>query len=90
MRTTVNTLNALLREINVAKDMPLKPYTRTDGKLKANVGNYHLSQAYGGVCVHRMANEHGGCTTPIWHGHIPKREAESMIRAYMRGMEQSH
>lgn len=90
MRTSVNTLKALINQINTLQNMPIEPYSRVNGKLQANIGNYHLSQAYGGVCVHRMHNEHGGITTPIWGGHVPKREAENMIRAYIRGMESSH
>lgn len=90
MRTSISTLKALVNQINTLQGMPLEPYSRIDGKLQANIGNFHLSQAYGGVCVHRMANEHGGITTPIWGGHVPKREAENMIRAYISGMESSH
>lgn len=87
MRTSIQTLKTLVNEINNFKGMPLEPYSRIDGKLQANIGNYHLSQAYGGICVHRMANENGGITTPIWGGHVPKREAENMIRAFLKGLE---
>lgn len=58
-----------------------------DGRMVAQIGNYHLSGAYGGVCVHCMHNDGGGVTTPIWGGHIPKREAEALMRAYLRGLE---
>lgn len=87
MRTSIKTLKALVNQINIAKGAPLEPWSRVDGKLQANIGNFHLSQAYGGVCVHCMNNEGGGITTPIWQGHIPKRDAEGMIRAFLRGME---
>lgn len=90
MRTSISTLKALVNQINTLQGMPLEPYSRIDGKLQANIGNFHLSQAYGGVCVHRMANENGGSTTPIWGGYVPKREAENMIRAFLKGLEASH
>ena len=86
MRTSIATLKTLVEQINIAKNAPLTPYTNDNWKMRGNVGNYHLSQAYGGVCVHLMANENGGVTTPIWHGHIAKRDAENMIRAFLRGM----
>ena len=86
MRTSIKTLKALVDQINVATDSPATPYTRTGDNLTANIGNYHLSQAYGGACVHRMATDGGGVTTPIFPGHIPKREAEIAIRAFLRGI----
>lgn len=86
-RTTKATLEALCDWINEETGNPLKPYQRgEDGKLTAQVGNYHLSLAYGGVCVHRMGNASGGCSAPIWSGHIPKREAEGKLRAFLSGI----
>ena len=62
-------------------------YTRTDGKLSANVGNYHVSCAYGGVSLHRMANTSGGIRDVFSCGHVPKRELCGLIDAYVRGLE---
>jgi hypothetical protein len=86
MRTSRKTLEILLAQINTVTGSPATPYTRTVDKFTANIGNYHLSGAYGGVCVHRMATDGGGVTTPIFHGHIPKREAEIAIRAFLAGI----
>lgn len=86
MRTSINTLRYLIEQINIAKENPLTPYTRDGEKLVANIGNFHLSQAYGGVCVNEIANEAGGCRMPIWCGHIPKRDAEMQLRAYLMGL----
>ena len=87
-QTTINTLKFLVNRLNELTQSPLEPYTQNEaGRMKANIGNHHLSQAYGGVCVHRMANDGGGVTTPIWHCHIPKKDAESQLRAYIRGIE---
>lgn len=87
MRTSIKTLAILCDFINSKLETPQTPYSQIDGKIKANIGNFHLSQAYGGVCVHRMENDAGGVSTPIWYGHIPKKEAESLMRAYLRGLE---
>tara|TARA_Y100000310_G_scaffold220022_1_gene221455 strand:+ start:718 stop:1029 length:312 start_codon:yes stop_codon:yes gene_type:complete len=54
---------------------------------RANVGNYHLSQAYGGFGINRMSNGGGGCTDPIFCGHRPKRECYNLLCAYIRGIE---
>lgn len=86
MRTTRKTLQILVNQINTETNSPATPYTRTGEKLAGNIGNYHLSEAFGGVCVHRMATDGGGVTTPIFHGHIPKREAEIAIRAFLAGL----
>jgi hypothetical protein len=87
-QVTIKQLQAQIERLNQLTGNPLAPYTRSDdGKLHGNVGNFHLSQAYGGVCVHRMANDCGGVTTPIFHGHRPKREAFGLLVAYIAGIE---
>jgi hypothetical protein len=55
-------------------------------RYKANIGNYHISYAYGGASLHRMSNEAGGVSTPIGHGHVPKRELLNQMEAYIRGL----
>jgi hypothetical protein len=88
MRTSIKTLETLCRWINERTGSPLEPYTRDEsGTLRANVGNYHLSGAYGGVCLHRMQNESGGVTTPLIHGHVPKRELEAAMRSFLAGID---
>jgi hypothetical protein len=87
-QVTIKQLQAQIERLNQLTGNPLAPYTRSDdGKLHGNVGNFHLSQAYGGVCVHRMANDCGGVTTPIFHGHRPKREAFGLLVSYIAGIE---
>jgi hypothetical protein len=85
---TIKQLQTEVERLNQLTGSPLTPYTRSDdGKLRGNVGNFHLSQAYGGVGIHRMANESGGVTTPVFHGYIPKREAFGRIVAHIAGIE---
>jgi hypothetical protein len=87
MSATINTLKKLCELINISTGSPATPYTRTETGLVANIGNFHLSQGYGGVCVHRIANEDGGITTPIWATYISKKAAEGNMRAYLAGCE---
>jgi hypothetical protein len=88
MRTSIKTLETLCRWINERTGSPLEPYTKDEnGNLRANVGNYHLSGAYGGWCLHRMHSEGGGVTTPLIHGHVPKRELETAMRAFLAGID---
>jgi hypothetical protein len=81
-------LQVLVDDINRLTGSPLKPWTRqADGTMKANIGNYHLSGAYGGVCLHQMSNESGGVRTPLSYGHVPKRELYGMLQAFISGLQ---
>lgn len=86
-RITKRNLEYLVERINVETGSPLEPWTkRADGTLKANIGNYHLSGAYGGYCLHRMLNDGGGVTTPLVSGHVPKRELYNRMRSFLDGI----
>lgn len=85
-RITKKMLQSRIETINSILGMPEQPYTRIDDKLIANIGNFSLSQAYGGYGVHLMVNERGGISTPIWHGHIPARDAYEQINAFIAGL----
>jgi len=88
MRITLKQLQAQIEQLNSITNSPKSPWTQgTDGRLSANVGNHHLSRGFGGCCVHRMANENGGVTTPLVHGHVPKRELFNKLEAYISGIE---
>jgi len=87
-RITEKMLQARIDYLNRITGSPESPYAPgEDGKMKAQIGNYHLSHAYGGVCVHRMSNEHGGINTPIISYHAPKRECFDALGAYIDGYE---
>ena len=81
-RVTQAQLQAAVDRINRMTESPMTPYV--DGKIQ--VGNYHLSGAYGGVCLHRMHNEGGGVSSPLSTGHIPKRELLNLMHAYIIGL----
>jgi hypothetical protein len=89
-RITDKQLQYLVDRINELTGSPMVPWTsRGEGKgIRANIGNYHLSGAYGGVCLHRMMNEGGGVNTPLGLGHVPKRELYNQLRAYVAGLEE--
>lgn len=87
-RITIKHLRGLCETLNRMTDHALEPYTRdADGKLRANVGNYHIHSAYGGHTLHQMANESGGVRTPLSCGHVPARELYNLMHAYLNGIE---
>jgi hypothetical protein len=88
-RITVKMLERQLEILNELTGNPLTPYSKNaEGKYKANIGNFHLSQAYGGCCVHQMCTEGGGVNTiPRHSGHVPKRECYDNLVAFIRGIE---
>lgn len=87
-RITDSMLQARIDRLNKLTGSPMAPYIQNaNGKWEAQIGNFHLSHAYGGVCVHRMVNESGGCSTPIVYGHVTKRECFDALCAFMAGIE---
>ena len=86
-RITISNLEAVVARINRLTGSPATPWRREGDRSRANIGNYHLSQCYGGVCLHRMSNESGGVTTPLGSGHVPKRELYYQLQAVVSGLE---
>ena len=87
-RITEKDLLAVIKNINIITNSPETPYRRLkNGKLKANIGNYHLDSAYGGYCLHRMHSEGGGVTCPINSGYTTKRDLYNQLQAFIRGIE---
>jgi hypothetical protein len=85
-RITDKMLENRVQRLNELTNSPSTPYSKIDGRNVANVGNFHLSHAYGGVCLHRMCNEQGGCRTPIISYHTTKRHLYDLINAYLDGI----
>jgi len=85
-RITIAQLEAIVKRINTVTHNPTIPWTKdTSGKLTANVGNYHIYQAYGAVGLHQMANEGGGVYQVI--ALRSKRELSQCLHAYLNGIE---
>ena len=81
-------LDHLVNMINRATKSPMEPYTKGEnGKFTSNIGNYHLSWAYGGVCLERMENESGGISSVINSGFTTKRDLYNRMRAFLDGLQ---
>tara|TARA_R110000744_G_scaffold64675_2_gene133067 strand:- start:366 stop:638 length:273 start_codon:yes stop_codon:yes gene_type:complete len=86
-RITVKDLEGVVSRLNRLTDNPDTTWTRNaEGKLKANIGNYHLSGAYGGYALHQNMSDGRGITD-IFNGHMPKRELYNLIHAYLNGID---
>lgn len=85
-RITRAHLDAKAQTINSMRGAPSEPYRATNGKAIANVGNYHISSAYGGYSLHRMCNESGGVSDVFHIGHVPARELADLMSAYTAGL----
>ncbi len=86
-RITEARLEAIVKRINEVTKSPMTPWRKEGGRIKANIGNYHLSFAYGGVELNRMCNEGGGVTCPLGSGHTTKRDLANRMWAYLAGLE---
>jgi hypothetical protein len=81
-RITLSDLESRLFDLNESRGVKTQPYSKTNaGTYKSNVGNYHLSRAYGGFNVHQMVNDGGGIKEPAGGGHVTKRECLERINS---------
>lgn len=85
-RITRAHLDAKCATLNRMTKSPVEPSRMVDGKRTANVGNYHISGAYGGYCLHRMSNESGGVSDVFSCGHIPAKQLAALMSAYTAGL----
>ncbi len=91
-RITQKDLGYLVKRINEVTASPDIPWRRNgrEGKrsagFTANIGNYHLDYAYGGVKIVRMVNEGGGITDISRNGFGTKRELYNWMQAFLAGL----
>lgn len=86
-RITLAYLTAVIERINKATSSPLTPYTEdAEGRLRGNIGNFHLSRAYGGYCLHRMATDGGGVSDVFYCGHTSARDLYNRMHALLAGL----
>jgi hypothetical protein len=64
-----------------------EPYRKEGEKWVTNLGNFHISGAYGGFALHRMATDEGGIRDIFNRGHMPLRELYDLIHAYIKGIQ---
>lgn len=85
MRITNTQLQAIVNRINDITKSPKEAYTKKKNKYVANIGNFHLDFAYGGVALHRMYNDAGG-VEDIFNGHHSKKDLAEKMWAFIRGL----
>ena len=85
MRTTLTQINLLIDELNKQLNRPLKRYIKVNGKLTAQIGNFHLYQAYGAYGLHEMATDGGGIRQTIDLG--TKKELYTALHKLIQGVE---
>lgn len=87
-RITRSNLEAIANRLNIMTGNRIEPYTKSEaGQFIANIGNYHLSGAYGGVALHRMITDGGGVSDVFGCGHVTKRDLYNRLHAYLNGIE---
>ena len=86
-RITKSNLNGAIELLNRVTNSPAEAYVKVGDKYTAQLGNFHLSCAYGGYSLHRMVSESGGVSDIFSRGHMPARELYELIHAYRRGFE---
>jgi len=83
---TKKDLKSQVDRLNREMNLPLVPYIREGDKLVAQIGNFHLSGAYGGYALHKMATPGGGISDVFGCGHITKRDLSARISAMIAGI----
>lgn len=87
-RITIKDLKAVCERLNRITGSPLVGYVKDeDGRYRSQVGNFHISQAYGGYSLCRMANEAGGVSDVFYSGHVSARDLYNQMHAFIRGIE---
>lgn len=82
-RVTIKRLENRIKYLNEQLGRPIAPYTKDkSGKFKANIGNLHLAEEYGGVGLYEMATAGGGVNN-IAGGIMTKRELDNFISGMM-------
>ena len=85
MRNTLTQIRLLIDELNKQLDRPLKPYEKENDKLTAQLGNFHLYQAYGSYGLHEMVTKGGGVKETIGLG--TKKELYTALHKLIQGVE---
>ena len=87
-RITFQDIRNGIDRLNSLTNSPAKPWARDEnGKMVAQIGNYHMNETYGGVGISRMATVGGGVSCPIFHGAITKRGCFNQLHAFINGIE---
>lgn len=55
----------------------------------STIGAYYLDGAYGGYALYRWVNHSGAVEDVFQKGHVSKDLLENLLRAYIKGLEDS-
>lgn len=86
MRIKEKDLAILVKSINERLHTPVEAYSREGGSFVANIGNYHLDYAYGGLALYQMVSERGA-VKDIFGGHFSKKDLYHRLLAFIEGLE---
>lgn len=89
MRISNKDLASLCLMLNEAAGTPVHYSDTIDGVWRSCVGNYHISYAYGGCCLHQTVNEDGAVRDVLYTGYVSKRECYTAVRSYLAGFQDS-
>lgn len=91
MRITIKMLEAMVNRLNEITNSPTETYSKdSNGKLVANIGNFHLYQAYGGIRLDRITSSGGGIRVISKDGCGTKKQLYSFIAGYLSGIEKDY
>ncbi len=85
-RVKMRDLYILVDRINELTNNPKETYIKTKNKLEAQIGNYHLSGAYGGWQLQQIVNVGGGVKTHLNTGFGTKKELYLAMQNYINGI----
>jgi len=85
-RITQGDLEYLVDRINEVTKSPMEPWTKQEKGIKANIGNYHLDYAYGGVKLVRMESDGGGISVVSTGGYGTKKDLYTWMSAFLSGI----
>jgi hypothetical protein len=88
MRITTAKLQSQVDLLNQLTNSPMTPYSKSEKGYNANIGNYHLGFAYGGVILYRMDTTGGGVKDIFSCGYMTKKEIHLMIKSYIYGLQE--
>jgi hypothetical protein len=82
MRVSIKDLNSLVLAINEQTGANPKPYENG----QSNIGTYCISQAYGGVQLHRIMNTGGGVRVISPDGYGTKKQLYTFLQGFLQGL----
>jgi len=87
-RITQKDLERIVLRLNRKLNRPETPYGKDEnGRFKANLGNFHISGAYGGVALEEVQTDGGGVRRVSTDGYGTKRQMYTWMTAFLSGIE---